>query len=76
MQIPASAVNATIQLYFANCIYYGDDYSVRHGTCDTYRLFLPDTNPLNVFGDKADFVCDGKPKIGKFAWYPTGHCQK
>jgi hypothetical protein len=73
--IPSSTEGSTFQFYFESCVYYSDDYGKNHGTCDTYRLFLANTNPLDVLSGSPSFVCDGTPKIGKF--YGTGiGCQK
>ena len=74
--VPELPEGATVQLYFMSCIYYSDDYAVNHGTCDTYRLFLPSKNPLDVLGRSPSFVCDGAPRTGRFVGHVTGHCQK
>ena len=65
-----------VQLFLLTCVYYSDDYAVSHTTCDTYRLNLPSTNPLDILAGSPSFVCDANPKIGKFISQVTGHCQK
>lgn len=66
----------TVQFYYAECVYYSDDSAVRHATCDTYRLYLPSSDPLDRFGGTPIFACDGTPRTGKFTESIGGHCQK
>src|SRR5208337_1517384 len=49
MAFPALGKDADVQFYTVCCIYYSDEYDIQHGTCDTYRLVLPD--------GKSSFVC-------------------
>jgi len=74
--IPPLHTDDPVQLYVASCIYYADEYGGRHGTCDTYRVNFPSTNPLDVLQGSPTFFCDATPHIGKFLGHTTGHCQQ
>jgi hypothetical protein len=76
MTLPPLSKSSTVQLYYAQCVYYVDDYGANHGTCDTYVLQLPSKNPLDILSGSPTFVCDGEEKTGTFAGAMTGHCQK
>ncbi len=71
--IPPLAEGETVQFHVSSCIYYSDEYGGHHGTCDTYILLLPSSNPLDVLGGTPSFICDGTPKMGKFGAALTGH---
>jgi hypothetical protein len=76
MTLPPLSDGETVQLYITECVYYSDDSAIKHGTCDTYRLFLPSSDPLDRFGGSPSFFCDGVPKMGRFTESIGGHCQK
>jgi hypothetical protein len=65
-----------IQLYWVACVYYGDEYGGKHATCDTYRLALPSSNPLDSINGSPTFFCDATSKIGRFEPTATGHCHQ
>jgi hypothetical protein len=73
--IPKLAESSSVQFYLESCIYYFDEYRTNHSTCDIYRLFLPSSSPPDVLSGSPEFVCDGKPKSGKFLDTGNG-CQK
>ncbi len=65
-----------IQLYIARCVYYFDDYRANHGTCDTYRLYVPSKNTLDNLLGTPSIPCDGKEVTGRFVANVWGNCQK
>jgi len=75
MTLPPLNEGETVQFYVAECVYYSDDSGAKHGTCDTYRLNLPSSDPLDKFGGSPSFTCDGTPKMGIFTESIGGHCQ-
>ena len=62
---PAPGKDAFVQLYFYECAHYSDERDTHHGTCDVYRLLLPD--------GETTFQCN-KPISGNFQLHMTGHC--
>lgn len=76
MGMPPISDGDPVQLYAVNCIYYSDEYRHHHGTCDTYRLSFPSSEPLDAINGTPTFVCDGRPKIARFQEALEGHCKK
>jgi hypothetical protein len=74
--VPPITKTDPVQLYWVSCVYYSDEYGGNHGTCDTYRLLLPSTNPLDLLSGSPTFFCDAAAKIGKFQDTVGGHCQE
>ncbi len=56
---------STVQYYGAAWIHYLDESGGNHGTCNTYRLTLPN--------GEFSFAC-GQPITGSFLQTVTGHC--
>jgi hypothetical protein len=75
MSLPAISDKEPVQLYAVNCVYYRDA-GVNHATCDTYRLQLTSTNPIDALNGTPSFLCDKIPRIGRFIETLTGHCAK
>jgi hypothetical protein len=74
--IPPITKDDPIQLYWTSCVYYADEYGGNHGSCDTYRLMFPSTNPLDAISGSPTFFCDATPRTGKFQDTISGHCQE
>jgi hypothetical protein len=63
-----------VQLYDVSCVYYSDEYDISHGSCTTFRMFIPDP-ALHGIGGQEEFACDGTPILGRFSAYVTDQCQ-
>jgi hypothetical protein len=77
--LPPIGSGDKVQLFKEECVYYSDEYGGIHATCDTYRLYVPDTDPrdsLDAVSGTPDFVCDGAPIKGYFSPIIGGHCQE
>lgn len=76
MTLPPISKDDPVQLYWANCVYYTDEYNGSHGTCDTYRLNFLSASELDILQGSPTFYCDATPRMGRFVSTVTGHCQK
>jgi hypothetical protein len=72
--VPPVKKGAAVQFYIASCVFYFDE-DRHHGTCDTYRLFVPSSDPLDQLLGTPTIVCDGSEIAGKFMSAYAGHCQ-
>jgi len=66
---------APVQFYIVPCIYYLDGDGQEHGTCDTYRLLIPSSEPIDRLLGTPSIKCDGRQVTGHFYEAVTGHCQ-
>jgi hypothetical protein len=73
--IPNLPEGTAFQIYFVQCVHYSDDYGNDHATCETFRLSLPSTDPLDTLEGSPSFFCDRTPHMGRFMGTITGHCQ-
>jgi hypothetical protein len=75
MTTPPSLTDGdVVQLYAVSCIAYVEQFGPTRSVCDSYRLMLPSTNPLDRLNGSPSFTCDAKPKIGRFMEELSGHC--
>jgi len=72
--VPPVSKGAKVQFYMATCVFYSDG-DRHHGTCDTYRLFVPSDEPLEKLLGTPTIVCDGRNVTGTFVDAFAGHCQ-